>query len=319
MSARQPRLALVTGASSGIGLELARIIAEGGADVVLSARREQRLRDLATDLEQRYGITAHVLPADLAEPGAAAALAAALERQGLEVDTLVNNAGAGTLAGFLETDPERILGLIRLNVVALTALTRRLAPAMVTRGDGRILQVGSVASFLPGPRMATYYATKAFVLSLSESLAAEFAGTGVSVTALCPGPVLTGFQEAAGIPVRPHPRRAWLRNLLSTEADAVARAGYEGMIRGQAGGGAGAGQQDDRAGHAGPAKARRHGPHAACPGTEMSVREASRCRPPASRSGCWPHAPATAGRGCRPARARRPRPRGSRTRSASRR
>lgn len=200
---------------------------------MLTARSERQLRDLAIDLEQRYAITAHVIPADLVEPGAPARLAAELERQGLRVDTLVNNAGAGTLGGYLETSTARILDLIQLNVVALAELTRRLAPAMVAAGDGRILQVGSVASFLPGPRMATYYATKAFVLSLSESLATELAGTGVTVTALCPGPVMTGFQEAAGIPVRPNPRRAWLRNLLSTEAEEVARAGYAGMIGGK--------------------------------------------------------------------------------------
>jgi len=182
--------ALITGASSGIGLEIARILARDN-DVVLAARSEPALRELANELGGR----ARVVVSDLSEPAGAAKLAAEVP----EVDVLVNNAGFGDFGDFANASPERLDQMIELNVGSLTRLTRAYLPAMLERGSGRIMNVASTAAFQPGPLMAVYYATKAYVLSLSEALAEETRGSGVTVTALCPGPTASGFQAGAAM------------------------------------------------------------------------------------------------------------------------
>lgn len=181
--------ALVTGASGGIGLEIARLLA-ADHDLVLVARSAERLREVAAELGG-----ARVVPVDLAEPGAVARVVEAVP----DVDVLVNNAGVGDFSPFAEADPTKLDMLIALNIGALTNLTRAYLPGMLSRGHGSIMNVASTASFQPGPLMAVYYATKAYVLSLSEALAEETRGSGVTVTALCPGATASGFQAGAAM------------------------------------------------------------------------------------------------------------------------
>lgn len=218
---------LVTGASDGIGLELARIAAAHREDVVLVARRESTLRDLAKELEQQHGVRAHVVPADLGQPGAATEVAARVAALGVDVDHLVNNAGFGIYGRFVETALDIELQILQVNIVALTELTKRLVPGMVARGRGRILNIASTAAFLPGPLMAVYYASKAYVLSFSEAIANELAGTGVTVTALCPGPTASGFQKTAHL--EGSKLVAGMR--LATSRD-VAQVGFDAMVAG---------------------------------------------------------------------------------------
>ncbi|HLN57107.1 MAG TPA: SDR family oxidoreductase, partial [Thermoanaerobaculia bacterium] len=191
--------ALVTGASSGIGKELARLIAADGYDLVLVARRQERLEELARELSVAHGVSARVIAADLADPDSPKRIVEELEAERIAVDVLVNNAGFGIYGRLWNSDITRQLEIIQVNVVALTDLTGRLLPGMVSRKRGRIVNVASTAAFQPGPYQAVYYATKAYVLSFSEAIAEELKGTGVTVTALCPGPTTTEFQEAAGL------------------------------------------------------------------------------------------------------------------------
>ena len=195
MTGNRP-LALVTGASSGIGADLAREFARHGHDVVLTARRVAPMETLATEL-RASGATVTVIAADLSKPGAAASLAAELDRRQLSVDVLVNNAGRGAGGPCHESEATRVSEMLQVNVVALTELTRALLPAMVARGRGRVLLVASTAAFQPGPTMAVYCASKAFVLSFGEAINYELRGTGVTVTTLCPGPTYTGFTDVA--------------------------------------------------------------------------------------------------------------------------
>jgi short-subunit dehydrogenase len=220
--------ALITGASGGIGEDLARLIAAGGRNVVLLARSADKLQALAGTLSSAHGIEATVVAADLSEPGAADLVARTLAARGITVDVLVNNAGFGTSGAFASEDPEEQLRMLQVNIVALTALTRVFLPGMIERGRGRILNVASTAAFQPGPFMAVYYASKAYVLSLSEAIAEETAASGVTVTCLCPGPTQTGFQDRARI------QETRLVNLgrVMSSAD-VARAGYDGMLAGR--------------------------------------------------------------------------------------
>jgi short-subunit dehydrogenase len=190
-------LALVTGASAGIGRELARVLAPDH-DLILSARRADELHALAAELKGQ-GATCHVIPADLADPAGPGQLADAITAAGLTVDVLVNNAGFGDHGPFVAADQAKLLRMIQVNVTAPTELTGRFVPGMVARGRGRVLNVGSVAGFQPGPLMAVYYATKAYVNSLSEALSNELAGTGVTVTCLAPGPTASEFRAVAGI------------------------------------------------------------------------------------------------------------------------
>jgi uncharacterized protein len=220
--------ALVTGASGGIGLELARLLAGDGHDLVLVARSEGRLREVGEQLQTAHGITATVIAADLSEPNAARDLVEALRAASIEIDVLVNNAGFGLSGPFVEDDPQAQRDLLQVNVVALTELTRLLLPAMVARRSGRILNVASAAAFAPDPLAAVYGATKAYVLSLSEAIGEELRHSGVTVTALCPGPTQTGFSAAAGAGAT----RLYRKQKPMSSAD-VARAGYQGLHDGR--------------------------------------------------------------------------------------
>lgn len=192
-------LALVTGASGGIGEELARELAVKGHDLVLVARSTGKLQALADELMVKNSITAHVLTADLGHAGAGHALASDLAAMGLGIDVLVNNAGFADFGEMWKADAPKLDAMIALNMAVLTELMHDLIPAMVSRGHGRVMNVASTAAFFPGPLMGVYYATKAYVLSLSEATHEELKGTGVTVTALCPGPTESGFQSAAAM------------------------------------------------------------------------------------------------------------------------
>lgn len=192
------RWVLVTGASSGLGEELAKRLAQRGAHLVLTARREERLQNLASDLMRVNGTRAEVIGADLSQPDGAERLLRALRERELHVSHLVNNAGFGSAGAFTELDPARESAMIELNVASVVRLTRGLVGGMVAARDGGILNVASTAAFQPVPFMATYAATKAFVVSFTLALAAELESSGLRVMALCPGPVHTGFQAAAG-------------------------------------------------------------------------------------------------------------------------
>jgi short-subunit dehydrogenase len=189
--------ALVTGASSGIGEALAHELASRGHDLVLVARSEPTLERVAAELRERHGAGATVISMDLATPGAGTALADELVTSGVEPDVLVNNAGFADFGEFMAADPAKLVMMANLNMVTLTELTRLVGARMVQRGSGRILNIASTAGFMPGPLMAQYYATKAYVLSLGEALADELSGTGVTITTLCPGPTASGFQDRA--------------------------------------------------------------------------------------------------------------------------
>jgi hypothetical protein len=220
--------ALITGASGGIGYELAIEFARHGHNVVLTARRRPQLEILASKLREEFGVSARVVTADLTQPQAPAALIAELERAGVAVGILVNNAGFASHGPLAETDLATTLDLLQVNITALTALTRLVLPGMLAGGGGRILNVASTAAFQAGPLMATYYASKAYVLLFSEALARELAGSGVVVSALCPGPTRTGFQRRARIEGLRLVRGAGLM-----DAGAVAAAGYRGLMRGR--------------------------------------------------------------------------------------
>lgn len=187
---------LITGGTSGIGLSLATRYAAEGYNLVLVARSEARLAQTAHDLRH---VRVDTIVADLAMPGGAGIVAAAVEQRGLAVDILVNNAGAGLHGPFAETPLDRELALVQLNVASVIQLTKALLPGMLSRGHGHVVNIASVAAFLPGPFQSVYYATKAFVLSFSEALAEELRGTAVGVTTVCPGPTATGFHTAAQV------------------------------------------------------------------------------------------------------------------------
>jgi hypothetical protein len=216
------RVTLVTGASAGLGVHFARQCRKRGDELVLVARRKDRLEALAAELG-----SARAIAADLAEPGAPERLLARVAELGLEVDTLINNAGFGAAGAFVEAPPERLLEMIDLNVRSLTELCRLALPPMLERHRGFILNVASTAAFQAGPYSAVYYATKAYVLSLSEALHEEAKGRGVHVSALCPGPTATEFFEVAG---SPNGRLA----KMATDPVAVVRAGLDGLARNKA-------------------------------------------------------------------------------------
>jgi len=220
-------VALVTGASSGIGVDLAKLFAQGGHDLVLVARNEEGLRGVAAECE-KHGVKAHVLAKDLSDERAAGEIFFELGGRGIVVEVLVNNAGFGTHGEFAQTDLEQEVGMIRVNIVALIQLTRLFLPGMIERRSGKIMNVASMAGFVPGPYMSVYYATKAFVLSHSVALAQEVKKSGVIVSVLCPGPTKTDFQRRAKIAESKLFKRP--RSMSSFD---VAKAGYEGLMKGK--------------------------------------------------------------------------------------
>ncbi len=219
---------LITGASSGIGAELAHVFAEHGHELVLTARREAELEALAGAIAASRHAKPLVLPLDLAQRDAGARLAAALAANGVEPDNVVNNAGFGLAGNAAALDRDDQLAMIDVNVRALTELSLAFADSLV-RHRGGILNVASIAGFLPGPGMAAYYASKAYVLSFSEALHEELKKSGVRVTVLCPGPVATGFQARAGL----RPGGIGEGGLLALPARRVAEIGYDGLARGK--------------------------------------------------------------------------------------
>ena len=228
-SPRPDTTALITGASAGIGAELARQLAARRHNVTLVARREERLREFGEELRLSHGIVADVHACDLSDDAARAALVTALKAGERRVNVLCNNAGYGSFGRFHELPLQSEADMVRLNVLALTELTGEFLPDMVERGEGAILNIGSVAGFQPFPTNATYSATKAYVNSFSEAVSAELAGTGVSLSVLCPGPVATEFGAVAGI----GDVESQLPGFLSQSAAEVARSGIEAMVKGK--------------------------------------------------------------------------------------
>ena len=222
--------ALVTGASSGIGEALARCFAEGGHRLVLVARSADKLAALASRLQGEQGVVVTVLPADLAAPGAAGRLAATLRRRRLAIDVLVNNAGVLEHGAFAGMSTRRAQELVALNVAGLTDMLAHFVPPMVARGRGRVLNVASIAAFQPVPGLATYAATKAYVLSLTESLAEELRGSGVTATALCPGITATHMLTRA---VQANAQLARLPQALIGDVGEVAAEGYRACMAGE--------------------------------------------------------------------------------------
>jgi short-subunit dehydrogenase len=220
--------ALVTGASSGIGYELAVLLARHGFDLVLVSRNRTALTNLANRVTTEFGVKATLYPTDLSERGSARELFTQIQKDGITIDCLVNNAGFAMQGPLVDQDNATLLDMLEVNVTALTHLIRLFLPGMVDRGNGRILNVASIGAFMPGPMMAAYFASKAYVLSLSEALANEVHGTGVTVTAMCPGPTRTKFAQRA----RLTESKAFRGNLM--EADSVALEGFEAMMKGRA-------------------------------------------------------------------------------------
>jgi short-subunit dehydrogenase len=223
------RTAVVTGASSGIGAEIARQLAGRGLGVTLVARRAERLRALATELHDAHGIRAETIPADLTDAAARADIVDELTARGLGVDVLVNNAGLSTFGAVQRSDPDREITMLRTDVEAVVDLCSRFVPGMVERGHGAVLNVASTAAFQPLPGQAGYAAAKSFVLSYSQAIRAELKGTGVSVTVLCPGPVDTEFGSEADFDVIDAlPKFMW------RTPHAVAQAAVDGLDKGRA-------------------------------------------------------------------------------------
>lgn len=221
------KTALITGATVGIGYEFSKLFARDGYNLVLVARDEQRLGQRKKELEDEFGIKVNVIPRDLARPEAVEEICSILKKAAIHIDALVNNAGFGALGEFSDLDLKHQLDMIQLNISALTALTGRFLADMQSRGSGQILNVASTAAFQPGPRMAVYYATKAYVLFFSEALAYECKGSGIVVTTLCPGPTATEFQERAGF------GNVLLMKANLMSAEKAARIGYRGLQRGK--------------------------------------------------------------------------------------
>src|SRR5437763_17222834 len=220
--------ALVTGGSGGIGLEIGKALARREFDLVLVARKRNALEAAAGQIEGKHTVGVHVFAADLRRREAPEAIFDFLRNENIPIDVLVNNAGFGLGGEFAETELTRELEMIQVNIAALTHLTKLFLPAMIKRRSGRILNVASTAAFQPGPLMAVYYATKAYVLSFSEALAEELRDSGVTVTALCPGPTATGFASAAQME-----SSKLFTVTRPAESKDVARAGYEGMKSGR--------------------------------------------------------------------------------------
>lgn len=226
--AQHRKTALITGASGGIGYEIAKLFAQDKYDLVLVARNEQRLKELGDALAEEHGIVVRSLAQDLAQLGASEEVFNGVQQMDIKIDVLVNNAGFGAYGFFAESDLSKELDMIQVNIGALTHLTKLFLPGMVQRKSGRILNVASTAAFFPGPIMAVYYASKGYVLSFSEAIANELKGTGVTVTALCPGPTRTGFQSNAAVG-----NARLFEGSQLMDAATVAKVGYQGLMRGK--------------------------------------------------------------------------------------
>jgi short-subunit dehydrogenase len=223
---RQRETALITGASSGIGLDLAQLMAPN-FDLIITARNQAALEKIALELQTAHGNHVHVIPADLTLPEAPQQIFAEIDRRALPVDILINNAGFGSYGAFAESDLRTSLDIVEVNIAALTALTRLALPGMIQRKRGRIMNVASTAGFQPGPLMAVYYATKAYVIMFSEAIANELKGSGVTVTCFCPGATATNFAERANM------KESRLFKLGAMKSKDVARTGYKGMMAGK--------------------------------------------------------------------------------------
>jgi short-subunit dehydrogenase len=219
---------LITGASGGIGYELAKLFARDHNDLVLVARSGHKLTQIANELQTQYGVAVRTIAIDLALPSAPNELFDQLQSEGIAVDILVNNAGFGGFGDFAEMSEEDILGQIHLNIAALTHLTRLFLAPMVARRSGRIMNVASTAAFQAGPLMAVYYATKAYVLSFSEAIANELQGSGVTVTCFCPGATATGFAKRAGTE-----NSRLFKKLGAMSVEKVALDGYRAVMEGR--------------------------------------------------------------------------------------
>lgn len=222
------KTALITGASSGIGFEFAYIFAKDGYNLVLVARSQDQLESLKQDLQSHFDIDVMIITKDLSKSNSAQEVFDQVEGAGINIDVLVNNAGVGDFGHFAESDISKIDTMIELNINTLTKLTRLFLPKMLQQNSGKILNIGSLGSFQPGPLMAVYYASKAYVLSFSEAISRELKGTGVSVTALCPGPTKTNFSQAANLGMS-----GLFVNLQVADAKKVAEFGYKKMKKGK--------------------------------------------------------------------------------------
>ena len=220
------KTALITGASGGIGYELARIHAENGGDLVLVARSQEKMDELKGELEEKHGVTVYTIRKDLSLHGAAYEVYNKVNDLNIEIDYLINNAGFGDYKHFAVTDWPKQEKMINLNVITLAHLTRLFLPGMISRGSGKIMNVASVASFVPGPTMSVYFASKAFVLSFSEAVAEEVRGKGITVTALCPGPTVSNFHLVT------HDGNKTKDRKMPTSRE-VAAYGYRAMMKGK--------------------------------------------------------------------------------------
>lgn len=229
MSAPTPRTALITGASAGIGAAFAQLLAAEGYDLVLVARRAERLDQLGKALAAKYGVEAHALPADLADPAAPASICGQLVEWGVQVDALINNAGLSGSTAFTETPWEKVAAELQIQVNGATELIHRLAPAMCERGWGRIVNLSSIAAFQPPAESLLYTGIKTYTLNMSQALNMELSRQGVHVTALCPGFTKSEFHDV--MDTRDAADR--LPGLLWGDADQVARAGWSAVMRGK--------------------------------------------------------------------------------------
>lgn len=223
------KTALITGASNGIGYELAKVHAEGGDNLILVARSLDRLDEIKKELEEKHNISVFTIGKDLSQPGAAKEIYEELKQKSIVIDYLVNNAGFGDFGLFADSDWNKQEQMVNLNITALAHLTWLFLPDMICRRGGKILNVASTASFQPGPTMAVYFASKAFVLSFSEAVNNEVREHGITVTALCPGPTKSGFQKAASMDGKKLPER---NNIASSRE--VAEYGHTAMMKGKA-------------------------------------------------------------------------------------
>jgi len=224
----EKNFALVTGASGGMGLEFARLLAKDNYNLLLIARSENKLKSIASELEIQYAIKVLIQAKDLSHPSAADEIFEFTRQNNLIVDVLINNAGFGNFGFFTETAIQKEIEMIDLNIKALTMMTKLFVKEMVARGKGKILNIASTAAFQPGPLMAVYYASKAYVLSFSEALSNELQGTGVTVTTLCPGPTQTGFEKAASLQ-----ESGLFKTMKPAIATDVALFGYKALMKGK--------------------------------------------------------------------------------------